>query len=453
MNSSHQEQEWEQRFRASLGSAPSPDFATWSERHSEALTSLVPTAISAQPDPVQMHVKPRRIMTVMKIIAASVLLAVGIVWFGSSNTSLGPSAFADMIPGVDDVGTMTWTVTYYSRLHSDDGKRTWIQKERRLHAYRHPGQYRETMLNHKGEVMGIHITDVRAGRMLTLDVKGKKAVLKMPATANDERPPFAYVGDIVRRRTNDDSSRVKSLSLLGQKTIDSRKANVVRAIIQSNHGNATNRMDIMFDVTSKQLVGIWGPNEPDFDYETSDELKNPPGDKWQKWVPVAALHHEFVTNPKIEQADFSLDPPAGYAFEKIAAPTVTEEEILAYLGAAARYGDNSFPDSPFDAFDRERLNADWEKDDAARSPEANALIEIVDRIRLREIYSPPVRRFIDDHTEPESFCYVGSGVKVGQSDRIVCWYKLRVSGKYRAIHGDLSVKDVKESDLPLHLPK
>ena len=65
--------------------------------------------------------------------------------------SLGRGAFAETIPGIDSPGTITWTTTYYSRVTSADGKRTWLQEERRLHAYRHPGQYRETFLDKAGQ--------------------------------------------------------------------------------------------------------------------------------------------------------------------------------------------------------------------------------------------------------------------------------------------------------------
>jgi len=54
---------------------------------------------------------------------------------------------------------------------------------------------------------------------------------------------------------------------------------------------------------------------------------------------------------------------------------------------------------------------------------------------------------------PDSFHDVGSGVEVGQGDRLVCWYKLRDKETYRAIYGDFSVKDLTESDLPLSLSK
>ena len=51
-----------------------------------------------------------------------------------------------------------------------------------------------------------------------------------------------------------------------------------------------------------------------------------------------------------------------------------------------------------------------------------------------------------------SFRYFGKGVKLGDKDAIVCWYKLKDAkdpNTYRVVYGDLSVKDVAAKDLPL----
>lgn len=392
-------------------------------------------------------------MTTFKWITASLLVVCGLMWMGSGSGTLSPSAFADDIPGVDNVQTMSWTTTYYVRYSTEDGKKSWIRAERRLHAYRHPGQYRETMLDEKGETIGVHITDNRAGRMLQLDLKEKKAVLKLPVQRSDERGPFAWAGDVIRERKFGESNRVKSVSLQGQKEIDKTQANVVRAKIQNVEAQSELRIDFLFGAASKQLVGIWTPNEAALEFETAADRNDQAEEKWHKMAPVAALEHEMVLNPKLDPAEFSLDPPASYAFEKMAKPTVTEDEMVAYLGAAARFNDNQFPDSPYNAFDSDKFNAASEKELTDRTAVEQALIDIRDKIMLREIYRSPVKQFEEDQTAPNSFHYVGSGVKVGEAARIVGWYKLRNSTKYRAFYGDLTIKDVTSAQLPLNVAK
>ena len=57
-----------------------------------------------------------------------------------------------------------------------------------------------------------------------------------------------------------------------------------------------------------------------------------------------------------------------------------------------------------------------------------------------------------DSIVKDSFRYMGKGVKLGDKDRIVCWYKLKdakAPKTYRVVYGDLSVKDVAPEDLPL----
>lgn len=457
MNAARHDQNWETRLRAGLGSPPAPDFAAWSEQNAEALAALGAAVLPAptQGPPTRNDrtgIDRRTLLRSAKWAVASLLVVGGLAWISSGGKDLSPSAFADEIPGVDNVQSMTWTDTYYIRVTSEDGKRTWIQKERRLHAYRHPGIYRETMLNDNGEVISVHITDRRAGRMLRLDVKGKKGTLMVPPFGRGEGGPFAWVGDLIReRKFGDASTRVKSLSLAGQKEIDKVRANVVRARIQSE--NQTTRLDFMFDVSSKRLAGMWAPNpgNDDFDPDALSDRDYAAEKTWSKMQPIAALTHEIVLNPKLDPSEFSLDAPAGYTVEKIAKPTVTEEEMIAWLGAAARFNDNSFPDSPYDAFDREKFNAASAKAESERTAVEQELIALRDKIMLREIYRSPVMQFEEDHTVPKSFHYVGSGVKVGEADRLVGWYKLRNPSRYRAVYGDLSVKDVKETDLPLSL--
>lgn len=390
---------------------------------------------------------------VLKLIAASVVVISGFAWLSSGSGTVGPAAFAMQIPGVDNVESMTWTDTYYSRVTSKDGSKDWIQKERRLRAYRHPGQYRETIPDQNGDPRMVVITDERSGRILELNLKDKQAVLKSSAHHRDIRGPFAWVGDEIRDRKNTASVRVKSVSLQEQTNLDGKTANVVRAIAQDVNLGIEVRHDFLFDPDSKRLMGVWAPNDANFEFSTAEKNHRDAGSDWSKMEPIAALQHEIELSPKLNPGDFSLDPPPGFTLEKIAPATVTEDEMIAYLRAAAGFNGSTFPDSPFLAYDRDKLNAAWEKDESARSAEANQLIEIVNRIRMREIYQPPVKQFTDDHATPESFHYVGSGVTLGQADRIVCWYRLRATKSLRAVYGDLSVKDVSESDLPLILAK
>ena len=74
------------------------------------------------------------------------------------------------------------------------------------------------------------------------------------------------------------------------------------------------------------------------------------------------------------------------------------------------------------------------------------MIDVRDKFMFREIFQSPIKQFEEDQTTPNSFQYVGTEVTVGQAERIVCWYKLRNASQYRAVYGDLTVKDVSDAD-------
>ncbi len=57
--------------------------------------------------------------------------------------------------------------------------------------------------------------------------------------------------------------------------------------------------------------------------------------------------------------------------------------------------------------------------------------------------------FADSFTEANTFRYLGKGVVLGSKERIVCYYKLKNSDRYRVVYGDLSVNDIDANDLPL----
>jgi hypothetical protein len=47
----------------------------------------------------------------------------------------------------------------------------------------------------------------------------------------------------------------------------------------------------------------------------------------------------------------------------------------------------------------------------------------------------------------DDYAYLGAGKTVEQKDVVVFWYR-KSGGAYRAIYGDLSIKDITAEDLP-----
>lgn len=444
MNSFPRDLGFENRLRSALGEAPRPDFDAWRSRHSDSLSALGTTpAVHVRP-----FVKPT--LLAAKWIAAAAAIIVCFFVFRSDGTAV-PKALAGPLPGVDAPETLAWTTTYFGRVTSKDGKRNWLKRERRLNAFRRPGLYRETFLDDSGQPRSVEITDVRAGRTLRLDLKNKRAVLMRIRGMSDLRGPFVWVGEAIRDRIVAKTLRVESLALLGLRILDQKPANLIRAMIEKGDNQGTLRHDFYFEPRTRRLVGIWIANEKDCDLEPALESTSPAETEYSKWLPYGYLEHELVLDAKLNPDDFSLEPPPGFAFENPAAPSVSEPEMLDFLAAAAAFNGGVFRDAPFAAFDQAKFNAAAEKPATEQTRVERELILLHDRFLNRGIRESPILRFVEDHVEPGTFHYVGSGTKVGDAQRIVCWYKPKGAAQYRAVFGNLAVRDLKESDLPIEI--
>jgi len=119
-------------------------------------------------------------------------------------------------------------------------------------------------------------------------------------------------------------------------------------------------------------------------------------------MPIGAMWHRIDAEPKLSDADFSLDAPVGYSVERLTAPTISEDDMLAYLRAVAEFQRGLLPETiDHSAIDRERLD------------------------------------------------YVGSGVKLGSEKEIFCWYRLKGASTYHVVYGDLQIRELKRGELPL----
>jgi hypothetical protein len=250
------------------------------------------------------------------------------------------------------------------------------------------------------------------------------------------------VGDILRDRSDAGKVQIRSVSLLGQKKLDQNTVNLVRAIVKHPGTETEGRYDFFFDGDTKHFAGRWTPDEPDSEFESAHDPANVPEKDASHEVGMGVLSHELVTSASLDPSELSLDPPAGFTFEKAVPATVTEDEMLTWLSAAVRFNNNTFPNSPFIAFDRERFNALSFGNATERTPDEQTMIDPHDKFWMREIYQPPIRRFLEDHTVPGSFQFVGAGATLGEADRIVCRYQLRGASNFRAIYADLVIRDV-----------
>jgi outer membrane lipoprotein-sorting protein len=150
---------------------------------------------------------------------------------------------------------------------------------------------------------------------------------------------------------------------------------------------------------------------------------------------------DFQLDPELDDALFSLEPPEGYKLHKMEMEFEEgkpEENVVHLLRAYADKFDGKFPKS------LTMLSTDWQtyfKQWRDKKPE--------------ELPEPEKLQFMVRATRVWMFLgadkdhgYKPEGVKLGDRDKIVFWYRPDKADKYRAVFGDLHVADVSADQLP-----
>lgn len=369
----------------------------------------------------------------MRIAGGTAALAVlAVVLFSWSS---GRTAFAEVTRQLNEADSLTWTRTTVERFYSEDGNRTWLRTRKSTWEYKHPGRYRRTQHDEDGSVTRVTIIDRRRGESLRLDMKSKKT-LRPPSVEIEPgaRRPFEWVSEMLRS---------EPMEFVGRETINEREVNVVR------FPHATRSRDIWIDPKSKQFVGWTDPGADQIDLLNLPDKDNPPEEKFSKGTMLGGFTNNIKYDAVLDDGLFSVAPPDGFEVVEYALyPTVTEPEMIEWLGILARVNGDTFPDTiPWQDFG-ERFNAAQAKDESDRTEPEQRLIDTYYK-HAQNQNTMPIRAFLNDETVLGSFRYLGKGVRVGSTDQIVCWYRLKGSGKYQAVFGNLIAKEVQPSELPI----
>jgi outer membrane lipoprotein-sorting protein len=418
----------EEKLRAALGSPKSPDFDGWLSQHKAAVAYLNPITTA------RLHNK-RTLLTwagrAMVALAACALVA--IFWKNGGEEA----SFAQAITAVESAQTVTWKTTVYSRAASKDGKQTWLMADRMVFAYKSPGHYRATWYDHDGKTEAIEIVDQENKKFLYLNIKSKRATWKnqlLNLYGSDGPMSALASGKILEH---------KDVALVGQRKVGDTTANVFRFHLRGDGSS----FDVWVDANTKQLLGYSSPGADVFDPDTMADRNNPPG-KFFRATILGGITDNIVVDAKLDDKLFDMTIPEG--FEVVIEPPflkVTEADMIEYLGTSARFNGGVFGER-LRGFDLKQFNAAAKKQKTDRTDAEQKMIDLWDR-HMKNRTTTPWWDFAEEYAEPKTFRYIGEGVKLGDADRIVCWYKLKDTGKWRAVYGDLSVKDVDPKDLPL----
>ena len=260
-------------------------------------------------------------------------------------------------------------------------------------------------------VQAIVIVDFDTSRMLSLNPKQKMAAL-IELKDMPEKPEniLETMRNIITELQNDPEVSVEPL---GEKEIDGQIAKGFRATGPDG------------------ALTVWA------DPQTTLPIRM----EW-KWRQMQFVGTDFEFDVVLDKSLFSMEIPEGYSTLPKAALSLTgstEQDLVETLRVWAEIIlDGVFPKD----FSTQAYMGDV--------PKMRELASQHSQEQNREYGLKMARGFIFFKLlkAENDWHYVGNGVKLGDAESEVCWYRPDGSETYRVIYGDLSVKDVAPENLP-----
>jgi hypothetical protein len=143
---------------------------------------------------------------------------------------------------------------------------------------------------------------------------------------------------------------------------------------------------------------------------------------------------------------FEMKAPAGYTLTEVTYPAKvvqpSEAHLIDGLRFIAEFLGGAFPKA-----------LEWpkiQKQMSAHAEENNVEISAVQLKDMRAAIGPFVKYVGRLRSSPKSFDlhYVGDGVRLGEAETVILWYRPEGTSSYRVVYGDLSVRQVAPENLP-----
>ena len=343
---------------------------------------------------------------ITKLATAAVIIIAAVIAIHFSGSPIESVAWADVVRPILTARTVVFNVTFEGE--NVPNVRAMNMGTQRL---------RSEVLSADGQtIQMIAIIDFNTSRVLTLNPKQKIAAL-IDLKDLPEKPEnvLEEIRNIINELQNDPNV---SIEQLGEQEIDGRIATVFHAT--GPDGKLT----------------IWA------DSQTALPIRLE-----QKGRQIQFACTDFQFDIEMDESLFSMEIPEGYP----APPMVREIPISAMLGGTEQdlveflriYAeiilDGAFP---------EDLSPQVWIDDVKKNRNKFAQLS-----KEQNLEGPPLKFargwvFFRLLKAENDWHYVGNGVKLGDTESEVCWYRPDGSETYRVIYGDLSVKDVAPENLP-----
>lgn len=345
---------------------------------------------------------------------------------------------------------MTWKRIVYVYNISKDGKRKWMRVAANYHlAFKPPGLYRTTEIDAQGQIRRVEISDVVHQRQLTCWPNQKKARLREDVQSwQDPREPFFWIIEAMKK---------ENLQWVETRHVAAGEINVFRHFIKDEFHFAVDikerntSWDVWINQKTKKLVEFHQPGTNVFDPETDPARHNPPEKEWSHGEPAGCIDYDIAFDAELDDSLFRLEPPESYVVENQVLPPlpqVSEQEVIDYFAIVAEVNNKTFPDQFDSPFSYDLWTKLWTTPKDERTS-AEQKLEAAQNLYCAFGMVSPANHFIKNNAEENSFRYLGKGVKLGDKDHIVCWYKLKGASSYRVVYGDLTIKDLPPEALPL----
>lgn len=335
-------------------------------------------------------------------VAAAILIAVASWWLLIGNVAEASAGFAEMLERV----CQARTVAFDSHFRVPGEPETKLQV---LMAF--PGRNRITWPDGR-----VHIIDAAKGKYLTISSPViKKAILRSSNVEADYGEPL----ERLRRAGKADGHFVRKETWNNQEVI-------------------------VYQVDCPQgSMRVWVDPREELPVRIESRLRAKDGQE------IVSVLDNFRWNPSISDSLFSLTAPVGYVLEAPESEP-SEESLIELLRACAQMSNGSFPASlePITVLDlvlKSHSEQVYHRVNAADK----TFTDMNDQ--AKETYGTCLRglAFIKRISENRTWQYAGGGVKLGDETSVVCWWNLPGLATYRAVYGDLKVRDVTADKLPL----
>ena len=260
------------------------------------------------------------------------------------------------------------------------------------------------------------ITDMETGKMLVLNDGDKTAAYVNIKGMLQERTKgyIEFVREVLMELK--DSPYVKEL---GEQEIDGQKA-----IGFSGRGN------------NNQELKIWADPKTAVPIRVELQIGR-----------LFVILKNFKFDERIEESEVSMDVPEGYTLEEAEVDFTkgTEEDFIESLRIWAEILlDGTFPEAVGTESFMKQMPLLGEKIAQSGLSEDEAA-----KLGAKLGMTLPRGMFFLQLLETEDkYHYAGKGVKLGDADKAIFWYRPEGAETYRVIYGDLSVKDVAAENLP-----